>query len=152
EIALEKPDEWNPATIKMGEIDAAAKDPAPAIFRMVERAAAHDRDLGRGIERREIDRDLHGSERGLVLGVEETRILHGQNARLAAALEEDRAEIDRTIGRKLRQQFRRLRSRQQHRMAEVKARGLVGEHVGEKDALIDLDAVLVALQERTFGR
>ena len=36
-------------------------------------------------------------------------------------------------------------------MAEVQAGALVGEHMSDKDALIDFDAVLVALQPEVFG-
>src|SRR5205085_6976425 len=151
EVAHQKPHEWNPAAIEMGEIDPAAEDTAAAIFRMVERAAAQDRDIARRIEGREVDRDLHCLDRGFVFGIEETRIFHGQEASLAPAFETDLAEIEGALSDKFRQQLCAVWARQQHGVAEVMARRLVRKHAGEKDALIDLDALLVALWKRTFG-
>src|SRR5258708_33885290 len=45
EVALEKPHEWNAAAIEVGQIDAAADDAAPVVFRMIGLAAAYGRDL-----------------------------------------------------------------------------------------------------------
>src|SRR5262249_30097731 len=70
----------------------------------------------------------------------------------AFALDRDLAEIDRTDGGKLVEEFSRLRMQQQHRVAEMPAGALAREHVGEEDALVDLVSFLITLQERVFGR
>ena len=74
ELALQEPDERNLAAIEMREVDAAAEDAAPRVFGVVDRAAAQHCDVARRIEGRDVDADLHGVDRGLILGVEEARV------------------------------------------------------------------------------
>ena len=42
-------------------------------------------------------------------------------------------------------------ARQKHRVAEVFAAARVGENMGEENALVDFDSVLVVLPPRGFG-
>ena len=63
EVADQEPEEGNLAEIEMGEIDAGAENALAAIFLVVDRDAAHDGDVGRSIERRDIDGEL-GLRRG----------------------------------------------------------------------------------------
>src|SRR5262249_14553389 len=76
ELALQKPEEGNLAAIEMGQIDATAKNVAVAIFGVFYPIAPEDRDVGAGIEDREVDADLHGIDGGLVFGIQKTRVAH----------------------------------------------------------------------------
>ena len=94
QVALQVPDERDPAVIEVGEIDAGAEHAAPLVLRMLDHRAAHDRDLGRGVEQRQVDADLRAVERGLVLGVEEARIVLGHHRGLAGAMHRRAVELD----------------------------------------------------------
>ena len=61
------------------------------------------------------------------------------------------AEIETAVGVEFFQLLRGFGPRQQHGVAKMPAAGFAGEHVGEENALIDLDAVFVALQVLGFG-
>ena len=87
----------------MGEIDARAKNALAAIFLVVHRDAAHDRDLGRPIERRDVDGELGLGERRVVLGVEKARIDHVEMDGLAASREARGAEVERAARGEFRQ-------------------------------------------------
>jgi hypothetical protein len=151
EIAPQKPGERDEAAIEMRQVDAGAEQSAAAIFRVLDLAAAQHRDVGGRIEDRDIDGDLHGVERGVVLGIEKARIAGGDERSLAPTLDLDLAEIDAAYGVEFAQELRRGCTRQQHRVAQVAAGRFVREHMGEENALVDFDAVLVALQVLTFG-
>jgi hypothetical protein len=70
----------------------------------------------------------------------------------ALALEATRAEIKRTVRRQLGERLLGLRSRQQHRVAEMPPRLIMREDVRDQNALVDLEAVLVALEHVLFRR
>ena len=93
EVALEIPEERNPAVIEVREIDAGAEHVAVLVFRMLDRHAAQHRDLDLRIEQREIDAGFHAVERGLVLGIEEARIAERQDRRLAAPLDRGAGQV-----------------------------------------------------------
>ena len=150
EIPLHEPQKRNPAAIEMSEIDPGAEGAAVAIFGMLEHTTAHHRNVGCRIKNGEIDRKLSELERRLVLGVEKARIRHGHMDRPAPSLDRRGAEIDTAFGGKPRQRLHRLRARQQHGMAEMHAGALARQHMRQKNALVDLDAVLVALQLARF--
>ena len=103
EVADQKPKEGDLAEIEMGEIDARAKNALAPIFLVVHRNAAHDRDLGRPVERRDVDGELRLGKSGVVLGVEKARIDHFEMRRLAAAREARGAEVERAAFGEFRQ-------------------------------------------------
>ena len=70
----------------------------------------------------------------------------------AVALEANRAEIKRTVRRQLGERLLGLRSRQQHRVAEMPPRLIMREDVRDQNALVDLEAVLVALEHVLIRR
>src|SRR5262249_40848497 len=142
EIALEIPNERDAAVIEVREIDAGAEHAASLVFRMLDDGAAHDGDLGRRIEQREIDADLRAGERGLIFCIEKTRIALRPHRGLAGAVNRGAVKLPLAVALELRQQGLRLRPRQQHGVAEVPPRALAAEHRREKQALIDLEAAL----------
>jgi len=137
--------------IEVREIDAGAEHAAPLVFRMLDDGAAHDRDLGRGIEQREVDADLRAVERGLIFRIEKTRIVLGHHRGLAGAVNRGAVKLHPAIARELRQQGLRLGPRQQHGVAEVPPAALAAEHRREKQPLIDLEAALLALDQAVLG-
>src|SRR6516165_9050179 len=151
-LALEEPDEWNLAAIEMREIDAAAEDATSRVFGVVHRPPAQHCDVTLRIEDCHIDTNLHSADRGLVLGIEEARVGHDEMDGAAVALEANRAEIKRTVRRQLGERLLGLRSRQQHRVAEMPPRLIMREDVRDQNALVDLEAVLVALEHVLFRR
>ncbi len=124
---------------------------APLVFRMLDDGTAHDGDLGRGIEQRKIDADLRAVERGLIFRVEKTRIVLRHHRGLAGAVNRRAVKLHPAIALELGQQGLRLDPRQQHGMAEVPPAALAAEHRREKQALIDLEAALVALDGAVLG-
>ena len=135
----------------MGEIDARAKNALAAIFLVVHRDPAHDGDLGRWVERRHIDGEFGLSQGRVVLGVEEARIGHVEMDGLAASREARGPKIERAARGEFGAKRGAFRSRQQHGVTEMLADARARQHVGEKQALVDLDAVLVALAVSGFG-
>ena len=97
------------------------------------------------VKDRHIDGGLGRIERAAVLGVQEAGIAAGQVHRPPPPLQPGRAEIEHPLNGEFSGKLRALRPRQKHRVAEVGAAALAGEHVGEEDALVDLQPVLVAL-------
>ena len=87
----------------------------------------------------------------VVLGVEETRIDHVEMDGLAASREARGAEIERAACGEFRDERGAFRPRQQHRVTEMLADARARKHMGEEQALVDLDAVLVALPMSGFG-
>jgi hypothetical protein len=137
--------------IEVGEIDARREHVPAAIFAVLDHVAAQHRDVALRIERREVDRGFLIGNRAGVLGVEEAPVAHGHIGGLAAPLDRGAFEIDPAAFEKARQQLERLRPRQQHGVAQMRAGGGTVEYVREQNALVDLDAVLVALDERAFA-
>src|SRR4029453_19206410 len=119
--------ERDAAMIEMGEIDTGAEHAAPLVFRMLDHRAAHDRDLARAVEQREIDADFRAVERGLVLGVEKARVVLRHHRGLAGALHRGTRELDDAVALELLQQVLRLRPRNQHGMAEMPPAALAAE-------------------------
>ena len=146
EVPLDVPEEGNPAAVEMREIDPRPEDPLSGIFRMLDHAAAHDHDFGRGVENREVDGNFHRSSVVCILRVEVARVAGGEMDGVASPLQSRRAEIERAVRDELRQVRMRLRVRQQHRVTEMAPAKLVAEHMREKQALVDLEPVLVALK------
>ena len=102
------------------------------------------RRVGFRIEHREIDRGSVCCKVDLVLGVEVARIAHEHVValpwRFTAAVPRSSRTLCLQFGTR-----ERLGARQQHRVAEMHAGLRIRQHVGEENALVDLDAVLVAL-------
>ena len=136
----------------MGEIDARAKNALAAIFLVVHRDAAHDGDLGRSIERRNIDGDLGLGEGRVVLGIEKARIDHVEMDGLAASREARCAEVERAACGEFGGKRGAFRARQQHGVAEMLADARAREHVRKEQALVDLNAVLVAAADAPLRR
>src|SRR5271167_4456569 len=130
----------------MREIDPAAQYTASAVFDMLDLPAPEHGDIAFGVERRQIDGDFGRIDRGLVLRIQETRILQGDVSRISATLDRHRAKVYKTIGDELFEIWRRIGPRQQHRVAKMRARTFVAQHMGQKYPLVDFHAFLVALQ------
>ncbi len=135
----------------MGEIDARAKNALASIFLVVHRDAAHDRDLGRPIERRDVDGELGLSKGGVVLGIEKTRIDHVEMDSLAASGEARSAEIEGAACGEFGAERGAFWPRQEHRVAEMFADARAREHMRKEQALVDLGAGLVALPMSGLG-
>ena len=110
---------------------------------MLDLAAAEDADLDLGVEQREVDGDLGGGQRGVVLGVEVPRVAQLEHAGAALAAQVRGAEVGDAGGAEVVEARERLRGRLQHRPDEVGARLRVGEHGGQQLALPELQPVLV---------
>jgi hypothetical protein len=123
-----------------------AEQPPAGVFRVLDRPAAQHADFGAPIEQREIDCGLEAGDRRFVLGVEKARIADRQHGGLAGALQADAGKVELAGTIELCETRARIGARQQHRMAQVHSRALVGEDVREEKTLVDLEAVLVALQ------
>src|SRR4029079_3482280 len=128
------------------EVDSGAETTASVVFRVLERPAAQHRDVGCGIEDRDIDCDLHRIDCRLVLRIEVARIAEGQRYVLAAALYQCRTKVDDAVEAELLQQLTRFRPRQQHRVTKVQAGALAFQAGSKKNTLIDIDNVPVTLQ------
>ena len=118
---------------------------------MLHHRAAHDGNLDCGIEQRKIDADFRTVERALVLGVEKARIALRHHRGFALAVDRRAVAFHLAVALQLRQQRLRIRSRQQHGMAEVAAGALAAEHRREQQPLIDLEAALVTLRAIGLG-
>src|SRR5499426_4179818 len=151
EVALEIPHEGNVAVIEMREVDAGPEHAAALVFRVLHHAAAQHRHFARRVDEREVDADLHAVETGLVFGVEEARVLERDDRRLAAPFDRRAVKLDGAAAGELGGQRLGFRPRQQHGVAEMAARPLAAQHRGEKQALVDLEHVLVLLQEAVLA-
>ena len=109
EVADEIPEERYPPVIEMREVDAGAEHAAVLVFRMLDHAAAQHDDLDLRIEQRKIDADLNTVERGLILGVEEARIVVGEDRGLAAPLDRGAGKLRLSLLDEFRQLIDRLR-------------------------------------------
>src|SRR6185437_9647868 len=152
QIALHVPDERDLAAIEMGEVDSGREDRLAAIFRMLDHAAAQHRYRALRIESREIDRDLGFIECRAIFGIEEARIAQGDDRGATVPLDGRCRELDLPAGAEFVEPRQRLRPRQQHRMAKMRAARRTAEHMREKDAVIDLQPALRLLLERVLGR
>ena len=135
----------------MGEIDARAKNALAPIFLVVHRNAAHDGDLCRPIERRDVDGELGLSKGGVVFRVEETRIDHLEMDSLAASREARSAEIERAACGEFGDKRSAFRTRQEHGVTEMFADARARKHMREEQPLVDLEAILVALPMSGLG-
>ncbi len=93
-VAADVPEERNFAAIEMRQVDAARKNLAALVFRMIDEVAAQHADFAERIEDRDIGRGFGVVERVVVLGIEKARVLDGDDRGLALALDPRRAEID----------------------------------------------------------
>src|SRR6185437_1693705 len=82
----------------------------------------------------------------VVLGVEEARIVHGHDRGLALPLDARRTEIDRAAPDEFAEPLEGCRLRPQHRLAQMHAGLGQRQHLREENALVDFDAVFLALQ------
>ena len=151
EVADQEPQEGDLAEIEMGEIDAGAENAPAAIFLVVHRVAAHDRDLGRSVEGATSTaisvwaRVVSSSalrKRGLIMS--RWTALPRRVRRAAPRSSAPRAANSAT-------KRGAFRPRQQHGVTEMPADARARKHMGEEHALVDLDAVLVALAMSGFG-
>ena len=127
----------------MRQVDAGAEDAAPGILGVLHRLPAQHRDVRSGIERRHIDADLHRIDRVLVLGIQVTRVAAQQMRRPAMPLNPHRPKIDEALRIQRRQRRRRLRARQQHRVAQMRAAARIGQNMRQQQALVDLQTRFV---------
>jgi hypothetical protein len=88
---------------------------------MIDGGAAQHRDFDLRIKQRQVDAGLHAAERGLILGIEKTRIEVGQVGRLAAPLDRRAWKLDASVLGKLAEHRFGLGLGQQHRMTEMPA-------------------------------
>ena len=118
---------------------------------MIDDVAAQHADLAHRIENGDIGRGLGVVERVVVLGIEEARILDGDDRGLALPLDLGRTEIDHVVLDELAAHARSTSMlRQQHGVAQMHAGVGVGQHMRQENALIDFDAVLLALHQLRF--
>ena len=97
-VAADVPKKRNFTAIEMRQVDAGGKDLAVFVFRMLDHAAAQNADLALRIENRNVRSGLGVVERVVILGVEEARVLDGDDRGLAHPLDFGRTEIDDAIG------------------------------------------------------
>ena len=135
----------------MREVDPRAEQALAGVARVIDHAAAQHADVATLIEQRDVDRRLERHERRFVLGVEEARVLHRHDRRLALALDAGAAEVERARALELRKPRRRSRQRQQRGVAKMRAGERIGEHGGQEKPLGDFQALLVLLQARRLG-
>src|ERR1700733_7217636 len=146
ELTLDEPEEGDLSPIKMREIDPAAEYPASAVFDVLDLPAPEHGDIAPGVERRQIDADFGRIDRGLVLRIQIARILQGDVDRISATLDRHCAKVHKTIGDELFEIWRRIGSRQQHRVTKMRTRAHLAQHVRQKYSLVNFHAFLVALQ------
>ena len=152
EVALEIPDERDAAVIEVRKVDAGAEHAPSLVFRVLDDGAAHHGNFGRAIEQRQIDADFGAIERGLVLRVEEARIVLRDHGGLADPAHGSARELHHAIALELRQQCLGVGPRQQHGMAEMPSGTRAAEHGGQEQALVDLEPALVALDGALLRR
>src|SRR3984957_1593944 len=129
----------------MGEIDAGAENALTPIFLVVHRGPPHYGYLGRSIEGCDVDGELGLSQGRVVLGVEEAGVDHVEMDGLAASGETRRAEIERAARGELGDKRGAFRTWQEHCVTEMFANARARKRLRKEQALVDLDAVLVAL-------
>ena len=154
EVAPQVPEERDAAAIEVRQVDPGAEDRAAGVARVVHRAAAHGGDRARAVEDRHVHRGFHAVEGGVVLGVEEAGIRGGEEhgRQVARSLQPRGAEVEAAVPCEACGELGAFGAGQQGGVAEMEAGAGVAEHVGEEDALVDLDAVLVALVESGLRR
>src|ERR1700722_8860075 len=131
----------------MGEIYAPAKNARASIFFFVVHGdAAHDGDLGRSVEGRHVDSNLGLGEGRVVFGVEKARIDHVEMNGGAASREASGAEIERAASSEFGAKGGAFRPRKQHGVTQMLADARTRKHMRKEQALIDLEAILVALR------
>src|SRR4029077_21172788 len=87
----------------------------------------------------------------IILGVEEFEVAQSHMADLALAFDPGQAEIGKAAAAKFGEFLQRLAFRLEHRLDEMHPAALVGEDLGEEQALIDLVAFLGdLLHQRAF--
>ena len=151
EVADQEPKVGNLAEVEMGEIDARAKNALTSIFFVIHDDAAHDGDLGRSVEGRHVDSNLGLSKGRVVFGVEKAWIDHVEVNGLAASRQARCAKIERAASSEFGAEGGAFRARQQHGVTQMLADARTRKHMRKEQALIDLDAVLVALRMNRLG-
>ncbi len=137
------------AAVEVREVQAGAEDAAAGVARMVDDAAAQHADLDLVVEQQEVDRRLERAERGVVLGVEVTRVAELDRADVAGALHVGLAEVECARLAEAVDLVDGERCGRQHRLDQVPAGVGLREHVGEERALRDLQPRLG--RERLVG-
>ena len=112
---------------------------------MLDKIAAEHAGFTRGIEQRQVRRDLQAVQRGGILGVQKTGVAHGHEGSFAAPLEACAGKLRDAGAGELPGELDGVRARQQHAMNQMATRRLVRQHMRKEQSLVDLDAVLVAL-------
>ena len=79
--------------VEMREVDSRAEEAPAGVLRVGGRAAAKNADQDPIVEEDEIDSDLQGSGRGVVLGVQERVVLDRHIADVAVAIDADRSQV-----------------------------------------------------------
>ena len=101
EVALQEPDERDLAAIEVGEVDAGAENAPAAIFRMLDRAAADDGDVGRAVEDARRRRRSPSASSVVSSSALRKRGLRASDAPPSPALEPRRAEIEHAVARRI---------------------------------------------------
>ena len=144
-------DERDLPVVEVGQVQARAEDPPPGVLGMDRDSAAQHGDPDRVVEEHEVDRRLERRDRRVVLGVQERVVLGRDDPDLALAVDADDAEVRGPGPPEAVDAVERLRLRLRHRVQQMRAAARVGEHVGEEDPLLDLEALLVLLQQLALG-
>src|SRR6185369_9596092 len=118
-VAPDVPEKRNLAVIDVRQVDAGGEYAAAFKFRVLDEIAAQYTDVAQWIENSEVSRRFSIVERVVVLGIEEARVLHGDHCRPALPLHLGRTEINDARFDEFRAPRERLRSRQQHGVAEM---------------------------------
>ncbi len=144
-VAADVPEIGNLAVVDMSEIDPARKNLAAFVFRMIDDTAAQYTDLAQWVDDRDIGGRFGIAERVIILGIEETRILHRYHGRLALPFEAGWPEIDHPVSDEFVHPRDRFLFRAQHRFAQVHSGFRKRERVRQENPLVDLDAIFFTL-------
>ena len=119
---------------------------------MLNGAAAQHADLDRVVEQHEIDRSLQRGGRPIVLGIEEFGVEERNVTGLAFALGLGLAEVDHAGLVKRGHPLEGLAFGSEHRVDQMHAAALVGEHLRDEQTLLQLATEFGALlHERALG-
>ncbi len=123
----------------------------PGVFRVIHHAAAQHADFAQRIEDGDVGGGFGVIERVVVLGIEKARIVDGDDRGLALPLDARGTEVDDAFADEFRHALDRFHLRPQHACAKMHAALAQRQHLRQENALIDLDAILLALHRDAFG-
>jgi hypothetical protein len=130
----------------MSEVDPGAEHTPPGVFRMSRRRSPQDADLDRIVEEHEVDSRLESGRPRSVLGVEERVVLQRHQTDVIATIESHRTEVDRPRAAEFAERRERFGLGLRHCVHQVGPAARVRENLGEEDALIDLQPLLLLLR------